>query len=227
MAIFAVTLLAGSALADTIGDSVGNIAFHGTARQILNDDGDIYAFTVLEDNEFYPGKGIFSFLKSMPTGIFDGYIPDLAWNPLTGLKGFPAIDNMSFKDELSLAVLDNVFLWSFYSCDGVPLGSIEGFSFCSSKLSNYYENFTVEGQGLISFTLSGSVIFEGKEYDATYTVQFENNNYNARPDIWLWDIDVDVYERETPPEAPEPGTLVLLGTGIMGAAIVARKKIKK
>ena len=39
-------------------------------------------------------------------------------------------------------------------------------------------------------------------------------------------VGVLVYVGGTPPPAPEPGTLVLLGSGILGLAGIARRKLR-
>jgi len=233
MAVFALTLLAGSALADTsdciivneIGCLVGMVEFGGMAKvyETANDD----TISAMALKRYTTHDDALSMLKSdEPLGIFAPYMPptDGSWEANTYIFDFPAMDGMWFKDAagnwLTNIEMENVPLFEI-PAGWESLGSTAGFEFYTTLIT-YHDN---TDPNYILLNVDGWVLFGDEKYFAKYAISFTNVEPDL-PDQWAWDIQVKVYEDDTPP-VPEPGTLVLLGTGILGAAIVARKKIKK
>ena len=243
MAIVAMTLMAGSALADTIADKLefgthaGSVKWVGMAKEgaysdsvedwvYRNDNGDIWAMTVQE--YLYPDgspTGTYGGWLSS-TGVFDGFIPGSTWIPYDKTDGFPRMIGMEFKDFDTSDILTNIHMFNTMAGELELLGTSEGFRFFTESFFIDGDNPFVDTPTRISFNMYGIVDYNfGEEiWDATYTISF-TNDHPEDPSNWSWHIDVDVYER--PPEVPEPGTLLLLGTGLLGAAITARRKIKK
>ena len=235
IAAFAMVLMAGSAMADGIWlnkyeeagrEEIGHFVAGGNATARRNDDGFLYAFTFNEykrpsDDQSYDPMVYAKY--EIATGIFKQYMPDSSWySDGIAIPAFPRADTFEFRDSESLRFHDNlmVYNWIGGQGDDVFLGHTAGFNF---YVTDFALDPTINSVGVV-LALYGYVVHDDfGQLDAMYTVSFNNASQNDAE----WGITFDVVVYDTPPEVPEPGTLVLLGTGLLGAAIIARKKMKK
>ena len=160
-----------------------------------------------------------------------------AWQlPYGDVTGFPDMDGMQFKNSTTLAQLENLNLTSG---PGGMLSPLE-FGFLTSHNTDPNIGFTfytteilsVQAEGIgpsASVTLKMLGYVEHPEWDATevaYSIVFSYASYEG--DYAAWGVSISIAARpDDAPDIPEPGTLVLFGTGLLGAAIVARRKMKK
>jgi len=246
MAIFVVTLMAGSALAAKID---GYISFTGTSKVLSKyGEGDMASIYAVQFQPYTPPGlteeyyAIVNYTDATPTGDFRDRIPDfdcpasVCGMPPTYIPYFPTMhyyddegneyENIAFqfRDETTLALLDSLQITvanpeDFWKGDlGFLFGSIAGFDFYINEITS----FTSDESGYI-LTMYGWVADNSGALETSYAKY--TFSANAADSAGNWSHTLDVLTQPDP--IPEPGTLVLLGTGIMGAAIVARKKIKK
>lgn len=146
---------------------------------------------------------------------------------------FP-VDGMLFMNGTG-GFLENVVDFSYnagfkfgdiqFNCNST--GDCDVASFYIDKIDTEKSSFTVTGDssGLYLF-MTGYVDATGFNRTwATYSFSF-NTASSGNPYIWNMDVVMDA-ALNAPEEVPEPGTLVLLGTGLLGAAIAARRKMSK
>lgn len=252
LAAFAMVLLAGSAMAGSMGvckDDFGvpyaceyiegKISFNRNLSHLTtNAAGDVVSFGVrplrLADHEDALGNitspsGTFADLLTVPVGAIDPSMPANV-----------SMD-MFMRDQWTYDQLDT-FVWDtvtnpdlgfislppFNKDETFFLGEFDGFSFWISMIDwdpnsnmHFYDEVTGRGNGgLQAFGWVGYVDYEWTEADFSFS-------WDKVAGADTWNFSIDVVAKGAPSDVPEPGTLVLLGTGLLGAAVIARKKIKK
>jgi len=111
----------------------------------------------------------------------------------------------------------------------ISFGEIGGFTFTADSYQEdywYIEYNEVLNDGLqfINIYLNGWI---NQVSPITYDIQIAQNEDNRNIwEVWVWG-DFDDLPNAVPPEVPEPGTMALLGTGLLGIAAMARRKMKK
>jgi len=254
IAVLAMVLATGSAMAAKIS---GNLGFTGQAIGYVadgysnNDPNGVYGYMMIEMYpEQYPGAwAIMSnritegdFTRYYAAGkTFPGRTDEdgnvyLGWGLPPGfVTGFPTDLGIQFRDEESLTRLSNInivhdpgefiteaFL-GFLTSDEVD-GNI-GFSFYTTKLVDL-ETTGNGATAAVTMKLLGYV--DHPDWDRTaveYEVAFTYASFDAG--VTTWNYEINITAMGGAPDVPEPGTLVLFGTGLLGAAIVARRKMKK
>lgn len=145
-----------------------------------------------------------------------GEIGKLQFRELDGtLKDALGFSYSSDDDPCSLDNMD--------AC-GLGFGVIDGFTFFIEKITDVVFDYVGNGSGeseRFSLGMTGWVLHE--DFAPTpFRYTFSADTTRGNP--WSWTMNLDPYN---PPTIPEPGTLVLLGSGLLGAAIIARKKMRK
>ena len=256
IAAFALTLMASSAMAAPYVDGVisfsGNLlpfCYDGPGTNPDNKCSDysgISAFKLASLDGKVPsetGANIaISFMDGVmitPTGDFtvlgDAYYGK-AW-----VDGFPNAEYLTnagsfeFRNEDG-SEMDN-FNWvqSGFPCSladdtkcGLNFGTIDGFIFYIAGIIPDTFKFDGDGTGLndkFNMDLVGWVLH--KDFAPTpFNIGFtgEMNSGQVAEPYFVWGM---TWRPTDPPVVPEPGTLVLFGTGLIGATIVARRKMKK
>ena len=232
MAAVALTLMVGSAFAAEIATG-SYLALTGKLHAVCNtptgnctDYSKVYAVEFLPVNavtfegdedryvQFLFAEG--SFAERMPNlaDWYMSYIPDF---PNADIDGEYA---WTFRDKDLLTLLSNVDL----GVSGVDIGTIEDFTFTFTEIYGFYFDSNQFGDSF-GFRATGYVTDARYEYEQTDLVFSFTATASYRTDPWAWTLTA--HNPVLPPEVPEPGTLVLLGTGLLGTAIVARRKMNK
>jgi len=229
----------------------GEIGFTGSFSPEYETPGDyltMYAMTFHFQNAGVNSKALLIWDATQPNGVFGDYIPPSpGWDGSNGypqqtaVPNFPDANGLQFRgwdmDEdgnriSDIYILDNVVGFAGGVYPGFFLGEVEGFQFYITQIVTYTPNYGVNGQG-IYLEMDGYVfrtecdedgdncVLTYRSTPANYALSTE---WSERDASWRYSFGVKV---DGTPEVPEPGTLVLLGTGLLGAAIVARRKINK
>jgi len=218
MAVIALTLLAGSAFADGISRTCGIevfvdcVYFSGgdgelfvnntnyTPANSINNANFVGLYSAPDGMKYSVGYGIFDFSEITP-------VPSLPQDSSGMFFQFRDIDNSSQPFDLAGTVLD--------------FGTIGTFNFTVDKIDDF--DLWTDGNGLTIY-LSGWVYDLDEYYDPMRANWALDVAMNGGKTSWNASLDINV---EPPSTVPEPGTLVLLGTGLLGAALVARRKMSK
>ena len=156
------------------------------------------------------------------------------WYDFSGNKGTLNNLEVSFRfrdgDTLSGYLHGNIWRSGYsdlFDFGEISFGNIDGFTFTADsyqeqyrRLIHYQEDLTI-GNQFITISLNGWIDQVSPiTYGFTITRNWDNRN--------LWDVWVlGGFDDGVPPEVPEPGTMALLGTGLLGIAAAARRKMKK
>ena len=254
IAAFAMVLMTGSALAAQISGSVG---FNGSGAALYSDNNDrstLYGVNLVPD---YPNLFPDSLAKLSDVrtnGDFADYLPPAGvgtgWGmPPQMVPDFPAGGGLLFKDEATNAILANLTVGPYAGTEvffGAIITDLAGtaeFTFTVTDIiaSSFYMDLSPDQKsGIGGFRMNGFVDHDDFEKTAatySFTFTFENvqdtycfdkqDGNPCTPGLYdLWGYSLDIQARPGA-DVPEPGTLVLFGTGLLGAAIVARRKMKK
>ena len=246
MAVVALTLMAGSAFAAQINGTVGfGGTFTGLCTEGACNIGDnslsMYAI-VWSDNAKYPNtpdgsRGYLVSSTTTPTEDFKDYLPpDGGWNgqyyqlpnwPNPVWTGFQFKEYFEDDDTGALTLGDwlyNIAGLSGEGDDGFVWGTIEGFTFVITNVNAELSDIGLSSDGKFGLWLDMEGYVYGNGYEKTLaSFMFSAQVSSVSNKDWYYTFDVIT----KPGEVPEPGTLVLLGTGLLGAAIVARRKVAK
>ena len=236
IAVFAIALMAGIAMAEPV-YITGTLFFNGTSLVHFADSNDRNSWyqAELQKTELInqqTGELLASYYltNGKSTGTFWDYIPNYStWDPYNAAPdNFPTDNGIGYRDiNDNLAMLDAPYTYkSGFINTGVDWGNLEDFYFTIDSIDSftfYDDGFMVTMYGWVEY--GDDDVF--KRTSAKYTISY----INTSGDIYNTGVTIEALGGPSGdvPEVPEPGTLVLLGTGLLGAALVARRnrKMKK
>ena len=218
LAICALTLLAGSALATGI---EGRMTFSGNRAKFTDNNGAVVSFSNATNISLY------ATINYAPGNFNDdfGYITDGSWGTPPSSTNPPSLLlNFQFRDD---------FLGTDFSCGSVPcisefitLKDSQGheFKFSVDTFGTYSystDNLSITAYGTVKKSIDGNLI-DSALGEWKFNINSMGDNTD---DFYPW---FAVYKTtpEPPSAIPEPASLVLLGTGLLSAALVARRKMK-
>jgi len=229
MALIALTMLAGSALAENLplyAEFEGNVSLldlYGTPVKNI-----LYAYSFEISDVKISGD--------LGDNNFDG--ASLSLNMpfrFRGGEGLEWKDSVYSGDGDDVLIGERSFFDPYKYEEKSELGTIGGFTFYVDQIGSFDDpadeyrggyftyNYDGSGSSAVDLFLLGSV-YSGDQplVYAEYQIRIITDAQgNSELDYFgVWDYN-------NVPDAPEPGTLVLLGTGLIGAAVMARRKIKK
>ena len=220
--IIALTMLAGSALAYLVDSDAW---FEGESSAILFGTGgktDIIANIDDAINGYYVGIDFSSVIFDSGDGLFNfgagAGLSDYVEFQFRGGDAFDVLVDFNGTDGSSLYRAEfNPFELDYV----IDFGTIDGFTFTADTI-DYVEFWIYNGNPGFDIYLNGWV--NGK-IEAYYYIELEFNEGS-------WDVGFSIDSAINPNlldggEVPEPGTLLLLGTGVVGLGLIARRRMSK